>query len=123
MLRRPDSVTRPSLQYLRFSRYVRFMKIFRFFLLLSVGCLAIGVWARSPTDAGAKTEASAAQHLNEQRRAELRAALKASQGQAGVGLEAPLDAFDPGRALSEEERIQRRQQLRQQLREIRYESP
>ncbi len=96
------------------------MKIFRLFLLMGVGCFALGAWARSPADADAAT----AQRLSEQRRAELRAALKASQDQALVSTEARQEMLDPGgRTLSEGERAQRRQQLRQQLREIRYESP
>ncbi len=108
------------MQYGLFSRYVHLMKIFRFFLLMGVGCLAAGVWARSPADA----DASSAQRLSEQRRAELRAALKASRGQEVIGSEAlRQEALDSGRTLSDEERAQRRQQMRQQLREIRYESP
>lgn len=95
------------------------MKFFRFFLLMGVGCLAVGAWARSPADA----DASTAQRLSEQRRAELRAALKALPGQASVGTDVRQEALDPGRPLSDEERAQRRLQLRQQLREIRYESP
>jgi hypothetical protein len=95
------------------------MKIFKFFLLMGVGCFALGAWARSPADA----ESATAQRLSEQRRAELRAALKASQGPALVDPVARQEVLDPGRTLPEGERAQRRQQLRQQLREIRYELP
>lgn len=97
------------------------MKMFKFFLVVSMGCLALGVWARLPQDAGAKTEASAAQRLSEHRRAELRAALKASQAQLSMG--AQQEVLDYGRALSDQERALRRQQLRQQLREINYDAP
>jgi len=94
------------------------MKIFRFFLLMGVGWLTIGAWARSPAEADA-----AAQRLSEQRRSDLRAALKASQSQTLIGLEAPQAVFDPYQTLSEEDRAQRRQQLRQQLREVRDDLP
>lgn len=94
------------------------MKIFRFLVLMGVGWLAAGVWARSPADADA-----AAQRLSDQRRSDLRAALKASQGRTLIGLNASQAVFDPSHTLSEEERAQRRQQLRQQLREVRDDSP
>ena len=96
------------------------MKTFKFFLLLGVGCLAIGAWARSPAEADAETTA---RRLSEQRRSDLRAALKASQGRSLIGLDAPQEALDPNLNVSEEERVQRRQQLRQQLREVRNDLP
>ncbi len=97
------------------------MKILKFLLLMGVGGLAIGAWARSPSDTGAN--AVAAQRLIEQRRADLRATLKASQNRVSASLEGHQEVLDTNPELSEDERAQRRLQLRRQISEVRYDSP
>lgn len=92
-------------------RYVCIMKIFRIFILLCITAMGQGATFSS---------VQAANHANsqEQRRVELRAALKARNNLDSI---APVNELVPAkpplkRQLSDLERADLRQQLRQQLR-------
>lgn len=84
------------------------MKHFRFFLLLSL--CAVGAWAQSAVGRAARPELAAV----EQRRAELRAALKALQEREDQGKDQMFENVSAVRHLSMQERADLRQQLRQQ---------
>lgn len=92
-----------------FWRYVRTMKHFRFFLLMTV--VAVSANAQSALN----RETAPVQTAPEQRRAELRSALKAPRGPAAPDKVQQLDnALTMNRHLSAQERAALRQQLRQQ---------
>lgn len=84
------------------------MKHFRFFLLLSL--CAVGAWAQTTVSRAARPEQTAL----EQRRAELRAALKALQEREDQGKDQMFENVSAIRHLSMQERADLRQQLRQQ---------
>ncbi|MEO8120028.1 MAG: hypothetical protein ABI606_11995 [Rhodoferax sp.] len=84
------------------------MKHFRFFLLLSL--CAVGVWAQTAVGRAVRPEPAAL----EQRRAELRAALKALQEREEQGKDQMFENASAVRHLSAQERADLRQQLRQQ---------
>lgn len=87
------------------------MKHFRFFLLISL--FALGSWAQSAVSRDAAPEPTAP----EQRRAELRSALKAPRGRAEAGKDQTPTNDPAKRHLTVQERADLRQQLRQQRRE------
>ena len=88
------------------------MKKILFFVLISLS--AIGVWAQPPARSD---ETTAELSAPEQRRAELRAALKAQRARdAQDGKDQTLEIAPAYRHLSEQERADLRQQLRQQRR-------
>ena len=85
-------------------RYVPTMKHFQLFLLFFVGAVS--------------AVAASAQLAPEQRRAELRLALKAPRSPELSGPEQSLEKAPASRYLSEQERTDLRQQLRQQRRDL-----
>ena len=93
------------------------MKHFRFFLLTSV--VAGGAWAQPAVN----RETAAAQTAPEQRRAELRSALKATRGGEAQDKEQTLEKAYLNRHLSAQERVDLRQQLRQQRRDAKRDPP
>jgi len=84
------------------------MKHFRFFLLVSL--CAGGAWAQTTVSRTTRMEPTAL----EQRRAELRAALKALQEREEQGKDQMFENVSAVRHLSTQERADLRQQLRQQ---------
>jgi uncharacterized membrane protein len=96
-------------------RYLRNMKHFRFFLLTSV--VAGGAWAQPAVS----RENVTGQNAPEQRRAELRSALRATRGDEGQ--DQALEKAYLTRQLSQQEKADLRQQLRQQRRDARLDTP
>lgn len=87
------------------------MKHFRIFLFISL--FAVAAWAQPAVSHDAAPEPTAP----EQRRAELRSALKAPHGQEEAGKDQTPTNVLAKRHLTEQERADLRQQLRQQRRE------
>ena len=94
-----------------------FMKPFRFVLLLSL--VAVGASAQPARN----PEAGASQSASEQRRAELREALNARPGPEQGAREQTPSGSSPNRHLSEQERTDLRQQLRQQPTDVKPQRP
>ena len=94
------------------------MNHFRFFLLPSL--VAAGTWMQP---AISRDMAATPAPAPEQRRAELRLALKAPHGQTAPNPAQTLDNSPANRHLSAQERANLRQQLRQQRREAQPERP
>jgi hypothetical protein len=93
------------------------MKHLLFLLLVSV--VAVGSWAQtSITRDNAAKEAAL-----EQRRADLRQALKALRAQEGLGKDQMFENVSADRHLSTQERADLRQQLRQQRRDVNSDRP
>ena len=88
------------------------MKQFQLFLLLFVG--AVGAWAQLAPG----RDLVLTQPAPEQRRAELRSALKTPRSPEASGTERSLEKAPANRYLSEQERADLRQQLRQQRRDL-----
>ena len=88
------------------------MKRFQLFLLLSLTTL--GAWAQPAPG----RDAVAAQIAPEQRRAELRSALKARRSSQAAGKQRAAENAPASRHLSQQERADLRQQLRQQRRDV-----
>lgn len=98
-------------------RYLRIMKHFRVFLLISL--VAVGAWAQPAPN----RETVASQSAPEQRRAELRSALKAPGGREAQDKDPTLEKAALSRHLSTQERADLRQQLRQQRSDAKLDQP
>lgn len=88
------------------------MKHFRIFLLFSL--CAAGAWAQTSVNRGVRPE----QTTLDQRRAELRAALKALREREELGRDQLFENVSANRHLSTQERADLREQLRQQRRDV-----
>jgi hypothetical protein len=98
--------------FLSFWRYVYIMKNFLFFLIFS--SVAAGLWAQVTVQSDAIFDSA----LLEQRRAELRSALKTQFDREQRSKDRVNESISASRHLSEQERADLRLQLRQQRREV-----
>jgi Na+-transporting methylmalonyl-CoA/oxaloacetate decarboxylase gamma subunit len=92
------------------------MKHFLFFLVVSV--VAVGSWAQASIGRDNAAKDAAKEAALEQRRADLRQALKALRAQEAQGKDQMFENVSADRHLSTQERADLRQQLRQQRRDV-----